>query len=80
SEDNPEQGAIGKEQMEWAKQDIQAARDNGANWIILAYHKHIYSASYHALQDEDVQVTREEFAKLADELDVDVVLQGHDHN
>lgn len=80
SEDNPEQGAIGKEQMEWAKQDIQAARDNGANWIILAYHKPIYSASYHALQDEDVQVTREEFAKLADELDVDVVLQGHDHN
>lgn len=80
SEDNPEQGAIGQEQMEWAKQDIQEARDNGANWIVLAYHKPIYSASYHALQDDDVQVTREEFAKLADELGVDIVLQGHDHN
>ncbi len=80
SEDNPEEGAIGKEQMEWAKADIQAARDAGANWIVLAYHKPVYSASYHALQDEDVQVTREEFVKIADELGVDVVLQGHDHN
>ncbi|STC69171.1 purple acid phosphatase family protein [Corynebacterium pilosum] len=80
SEDNPEEGAIGKEQMEWAKADIEAAREAGANWIVLAYHKPVYSASYHALQDEDVQVTREEFVQLADELGVDIVLQGHDHN
>lgn len=79
SEDNPEQGAIGQEQMEWAKQDIAQARDNGANWVVLAYHKPVYSASYHALQDEDVQVTREDFVQLADELGVDVVMQGHDH-
>lgn len=80
SEDNPEGGAIGAEQMEWAKADIQRARDNGAAWIVLMYHKPVYSASYHALQDTDVQVTREEFVQLADELDVDIVLQGHDHN
>lgn len=80
SEDNPEGGAIGAEQMEWAKADIQRARDNGADWIVLMYHKPVYSASYHALQDTDVQVTREEFVQIADELDVDLVLQGHDHN
>ncbi|AKK10912.1 purple acid phosphatase family protein [Corynebacterium uterequi] len=80
SEDNPEGGAIGKTQMEWAKADIAKARENGADWIIMAYHKPVYSASYHSLQDEDVQVTREDFVKLADELGVDVVLQGHDHN
>ena len=80
SEDNPEGGAIGAEQMDWAKADIQAARDNGADWIVLMYHKPVYSASYHALQDTDVQVTREEFVQIADELDVDLVLQGHDHN
>ena len=80
SADNPEQGAIGREQMEWAKQDIAEARKNGANWVVLAYHKPVYSASYHALQDEDVQVTREEFVQLADELGVDIVMQGHDHN
>lgn len=80
SEDNPDGGAIGKKQMEWAKQDITKAREAGTKWIVLTYHKPVYSASYHALQDEDVQVTREEFVKIADELGVDVVLQGHDHN
>lgn len=80
SEDNPEGGAIGKTQMEWAKQDIAEARENGADWIVLMYHKPVYSASYHALQDTDVQKTREEFVKIADELGVDIVLQGHDHN
>ncbi|AWB82192.1 serine/threonine protein phosphatase [Corynebacterium yudongzhengii] len=80
SEDNPEEGAIGQEQMEWARQDIEQARENGANWIVLAYHKPVYSASYHALQDEDVQVTREDFVKMADELGADLVLQGHDHH
>ena len=80
SEDNPEEGAIGEEQMEWAKQDIEQAREDGANWIVLMYHKPVYSASYHALQDDDVQVTREEFVQIADELGVDLVLQGHDHN
>ncbi|MCQ4625761.1 metallophosphoesterase family protein [Corynebacterium sp. CCUG 69979] len=80
SDDNPDEGAVGREQMEWAKEDIRKARENGANWIILAYHKPVYSASYHSLQDEDVQVTREEFVQMADELDVDLVLQGHDHN
>lgn len=80
SADNPDKGAIGTEQMQWAKADIQEARDNGADWIVLMYHKPVYSASYHALQDTDVQVTREEFVQIADELDVDLVLQGHDHN
>ena len=80
SEDNPERGAIGTAQMEWARADIQEAQDNGSNWIILAFHKPIYSGSYHALQDSDVQVTREELVKLANDLNVDIVLQGHDHN
>lgn len=80
SEDNPDEGAIGKKQMEWARRDIQAARAAGANWVVLMYHKPVYSASYHALQDDDVQVTREEFVRLADVLGVDLVLQGHDHN
>ncbi|AMB99465.1 serine/threonine protein phosphatase [Aerococcus urinaehominis] len=78
--DNPEAGAIGKAQMEWAKKDIKKAKENGANWIVMAYHKPVYSASYHALQDEDVQVVREQMVQVADELGVDIVLQGHDHN
>ncbi len=79
SEDNPEEKAIGKEQMEWIKEDVKQAREKGAEWIVLNYHKPLYSKSYHSLQDEDVQKVREELTKLIDELDIDLALQGHDH-
>lgn len=79
SEDNPEGKAIGEEQLAWIEQDIQQARENGAEWVILTYHKPLYSKSYHSLQDEDVQKVREEFMHMIDELDVDLALQGHDH-
>ena len=79
SDDNPNGGAIGKEQMEWIKADIEQARANGAKWVVLNYHKPLYSKSYHSLQDEDVQEIREELTALIDELDVDLALQGHDH-
>lgn len=78
-DDNPEEKAFGKAQLDWAKTDIQAARENGAEWVILAYHKPIFSKSYHSLQDSDVQAVREEFMQAIDELDVDLALQGHDH-
>ena len=76
---NEEEKAIGAEQMAWMKKDIEEARANGASWVILAYHKPIFSRSYHSLQDKDVQNVREEFMQQIDELDVDLALQGHDH-
>lgn len=79
SEDNPEGKAIGTEQLAWIEEDIKQARDNGAKWVVLTYHKPLYSKSYHSLQDEDVQKVREEFMQMIDELDVDLALQGHDH-
>lgn len=79
SEDNPEGKAMGDEQLAWIEEDIKQARDNGAKWIVLSYHKPLYSKSYHSLQDEDVQKVREEFMQMIDELDVDLALQGHDH-
>ena len=77
--DNPDEKAFGKAQLEWARKDIEEARANGAKWVILAYHKPIFSKSYHSLQDSDVQAVREEFMQQIDELDVDLALQGHDH-
>lgn len=71
--------AIGDEQQAWIKADIKAARANGAQWVILQYHKPLFSKSYHSLQDEDVQNVRDELMKLIDEYDVDLALQGHDH-
>ena len=79
SEDNPNSGAIGEAQMEWIREDIEAARENGAEWVVAMYHKPLFSKSYHSLQDADVQEIREELTALFDELDVDVALQGHDH-
>ncbi|MER2226212.1 MAG: metallophosphoesterase family protein [Carnobacterium sp.] len=79
SEDNPEGKAIGTEQLAWIEEDIKQARENGAKWVVLTYHKPLYSKSYHSLQDEDVQKVREEFMQMIDELDVDLALQGHDH-
>lgn len=79
AEDNPDGKAFGKAQLEWAREDITQARENGADWVVLAYHKPIFSKSYHSLQDSDVQAVREEFMQLIDELDVDLALQGHDH-
>lgn len=79
SKDNPDEKAIGKKQMEWIKKDIKKARDNGANWVVLNLHKPMYSKSYHALSDEDVKKIRKELTKEIDDLDVDLVLQGHDH-
>ncbi|SOC42870.1 purple acid phosphatase family protein [Salinicoccus kekensis] len=79
SEDNPNEGAIGEEQMDWIREDIDEARANGAEWVVLNYHKPLYSKSYHSLQDDDVQEIREELTALIDELDVDLALQGHDH-
>ncbi|WP_039067971.1 purple acid phosphatase family protein [Staphylococcus shinii] len=79
SKDNPDEKAIGKKQMEWIKKDIKKARDNGSNWVVLNLHKPMYSKSYHALSDKDVKKIREELTKEIDDLDVDLVLQGHDH-
>ena len=79
SEDNPEGKALGEEQLAWIEEDIKNARENGAEWVILSYHKPLFSKSYHSLQDEDVQKVREEFMQTIDELDVDLALQGHDH-
>lgn len=39
----------------------------------------MYSKSYHALSDEDVKKVRGELTKEINKLDVDLVLQGHDH-
>ncbi|GAB3058910.1 metallophosphoesterase [Salinicoccus sesuvii] len=79
SDDNPEGKAIGQAQMDWIREDVEQAREAGAEWIVLNYHKPLYSKSYHSLQDEDVQLVREELTALIDELDIDVALQGHDH-
>ena len=52
SDDNPNCGAIGEEQMKWIKENIEQVRADGAEWVVLNYHKPLYSKSYHSLQAE----------------------------
>lgn len=76
---NADKKALGKEQLDWIRKDVEQARKNGAQWVVLQYHKPLFSKSYHSLSDEDVQNVREDFMKLIDDLDIDVAMQGHDH-
>ncbi|PHM38149.1 Alkaline phosphatase [Xenorhabdus mauleonii] len=76
---NEKKKSLSKEQLKWLENDVKQARKKGAEWVILSYHKPLFSKSYHSLQDEDVQNVREDFMKLIDQLDIDLALQGHDH-
>jgi len=79
SEDNPNNAAMGQEQLEWLDQDLTQARENGAETVVLAFHRPMYSSSYHSLEDETVQRVRDDLMSIIDKHDVDLVLNGHDH-
>lgn len=76
--------SILEDQMNWFKEELQAANDakesGEIDWIIVNYHRPLFSSSYHSLEDEEVQVGRDELMSVLDEYNVDVVFNGHDHN
>ena len=47
-------------------------------WVIVGFHKSIYSGGDH-MDDSDVIFSRKYWSPIFAELDVDMVLQGHDH-
>ncbi|WP_345154986.1 DUF2341 domain-containing protein, partial [Nonomuraea rubra] len=71
------EGISGK-QLDWLKADARAAREAGARWLVLAMHKGTYTTANH-LDDGDVMAMRRTLVPVIDELDIDLVLQGHDH-
>ncbi|CAM3546036.1 DUF2341 domain-containing protein [Marinicrinis lubricantis] len=75
--EDPYQG-ISDSQLEWLESDIKQARQNGAKWVILSLHKGVYTTANH-VNDADVMSLRKILVPLIDELDIDLVLQGHDH-
>ena len=76
--------AILENQLEWFEaqlQEAQEARENGEiDWVFVTYHRPLFSSSYHSLEDENVQLVRDDLMALLDEYDVDMVFNGHDHN
>lgn len=70
--------AVSDAQIAWLREDVTRARAAGARWIILSMHKGPYTTANHT-GDGDVVGMREALVPVIDELDVDLVLQGHDH-
>ncbi|MBF8184562.1 DUF2341 domain-containing protein [Nonomuraea sp. K274] len=69
---------ISQKQIDWLRADAEAARAAGAQWLVLSMHKGAYTTANH-LDDEDVMAMRRTLVPVIDELDIDLVLQGHDH-
>ena len=70
-----EDGALTDEQIEWLKADMSASKKP---WKFIALHKAIYSNGSH-FDDDDVVAIRAQLLPLMNELDIDLVFQGHDH-
>ena len=67
--------ALSAEQIEWLKADMGASKKP---WKFIALHKAIYSNGSH-FDDDDVAAIRAQLLPLMNELDIDLVFQGHDH-
>lgn len=81
NEDSEKYANFSEEQVEWLKEDVKTAKANGAEWVIVNIHKGPYTTSNHAT-DKDIigpNGVRNQIAPLMAELDIDLVLQGHDH-
>lgn len=70
-----ENEALSDKQVEWLKKDMEAS---DAQWKFVVLHKALYSNGSH-YDDDDVVAMREQLGSLMPQLDIDVVLQGHDH-
>ena len=73
-----EESGITEKQLAWMEEDVRKARKNGARWIILSMHKGLYTTARHGAEN-DVISMRKTLLPLIDKLDIDLVIQGHDH-
>lgn len=64
-------------QEEMLRAEVADAKENG-QWIVVGFHKSLYTGASH-ITDGDVVSARKFWAPIFAELDVDLVLQGHDH-
>lgn len=64
-------------QTRFLTDEVAKAKAAG-QWVIVGFHKAIYSGANH-MDDSDVIFNRKYWGPIFADLDVDVVLQGHDH-
>lgn len=66
-----------EKQKSFLEKQVKAAKDSG-QWVIVGFHKSIYTGASH-ITDSDVVDARKYWGPVLANLDVDLVLQGHDH-
>lgn len=69
--------AVREQQKEYLEAEVAEAKSNG-QWVVVGFHKSIYTGASHIV-DSDVIEARKYWSPVLSELDVDVVLQAHDH-
>ena len=57
---------------------IEATKDQDIQWKVVTFHHSIYSVANHAVESDILQ-RRNALVPIFEELDIDVVLMGHDH-
>lgn len=65
------------QQEAYLRAEVADAKANG-QWVIVGFHKSLYTGASHVV-DSDVVAARKFWCPIFAELDVDLVLQGHDH-
>ena len=66
---------MSEEQLNWLKNDMCSS---DAQWKIILMHRACYSAGKN-INKPDTVIMRERLLPVIDELDIDVVISGHDH-
>lgn len=65
------------EQEAYLRKEVADAKANG-QWTIVGFHKSLYTGASHIV-DSDIIAARKFWSPIFAKLDVDLVLQGHDH-
>lgn len=66
------------EHKEFMEKAISATKDQNITWKIVTFHHSIYSVANHATES-DILERRNQLSPIFKDLDIDVVLMGHDH-
>jgi hypothetical protein len=66
-----------QDQLDWLVADLTQARAAGAAWIILYFHKPLFTVGNKVFE---ASILRPAMTPILDRFGVDLVLNGHDHN